>query len=65
MQLSSRGAADRFIELTANNAVINGIDQVSVENNAANVTYDLSGRRITLVNRPGLYIVNGKKVLKK
>ncbi len=65
VQLSSRGAADRFIELTANNAVINGIDQVSVENSAANVTYDLSGRRITLVNRPGLYIVNGKKVLKK
>ena len=45
--------------------MINGIDQVSVENSATNVTYDLSGRRITLVNRPGLYIVNGKKVLKK
>jgi hypothetical protein len=41
-----------------------GIDSVDaeVEND---VIYDLSGRRIAEIVKPGIYIVNGKKVLVK
>ena len=45
-------------------AVPEGIDSVDaeVEND---VIYDLSGRRIAEIVKPGIYIVNGKKVLVK
>jgi hypothetical protein len=41
-----------------------GIENIDaeVEND---VIYDLSGRRITEITRPGIYIVGGKKVLVK
>ena len=40
---------------------IEGVD-AEVEND---VIYDLSGRRIAEIVKPGIYIVNGKKVLVK
>ena len=40
-----------------------GIENVEVEN--VNVIYDLTGRRVEIVTSPGIYIVNGKKVLVK
>lgn len=41
-----------------------GIEGVEVEN-ASNVIYDLTGRRVEAITAPGIYIVNGKKVLVK
>ena len=40
-----------------------GIENVEVEN-ASNVIYDLTGRRVEVAER-GIYIINGKKVLVK
>ena len=40
------------------------IENVEVEN-ASNVIYDLTGRRVEAITAPGIYIVNGKKVLVK
>jgi hypothetical protein len=41
---------------------VTGINAVTIENNAQQVIYDLRGRRVLSLDRPGLYIVNGKKV---
>ena len=42
-----------------------GIDEVTGENEEVKVIYDLQGRKINSITKPGLYIVNGKKVLVK
>lgn len=42
-----------------------GIENVLVENNVVNGVFDMQGRRIEAITAPGLYIVNGKKVLVK
>ena len=58
---SAQGAASfsfRFGEGTT------GIENVEVEN-ASNVIYDLTGRRVEAITAPGIYIVGGKKVLVK
>ena len=41
-----------------------GVENVEVEN-ASNVIYDLTGRRVEEITAPGIYIVGGKKVLVK
>jgi hypothetical protein len=41
---------------------VTGINAVTIENRTDNVIYDLRGRRVLSLDRPGLYIVNGKKV---
>ena len=41
-----------------------GIEGVEVENEVK-VIYDLAGRRVEAITAPGIYIVNGKKVLVK
>ena len=41
-----------------------GIENVEVENEVKTI-YDLTGRRIEAITAPGIYIVNGKKVLVK
>ena len=41
-----------------------GIEDVEVEN-TVKVIYDLTGRRVEAITAPGIYIVNGKKVLVK
>ena len=58
---AAQGAANfsfRFDEGTT------GVENVEVEN-ASNVIYDLTGRRVEAITAPGIYIVGGKKVLVK
>ncbi len=42
-----------------------GIDEVKGENENVKAIYDLTGRRVERINAPGIYIINGKKVVIK
>ena len=42
-----------------------GINEVKGENAEVDAIYDLTGRRVEEITAPGIYIVNGKKVLVK
>ena len=42
-----------------------GVDKVQTETGMNNATYDIYGRKVNNITTPGLYIVNGKKVLVK
>lgn len=42
-----------------------GIEELKTENGKVKTVYDLAGRRIQVITKPGIYIVNGKKVLVK
>ena len=41
------------------------ISEVKTENGEVKAIYDLTGRRVEAITAPGIYIVNGKKVLVK
>ncbi len=41
------------------------ITDINADGNAEKVIYTITGRRVKNMNAPGIYIVNGKKVLKK
>lgn len=55
------GAAKAFV-LDDETTAINGI---STRNNQAETVYNLNGQRMASMAKPGLYIVNGKKVVRK
>ena len=42
-----------------------GVENVTTENVNVTVIYDLTGRRVEAITAPGIYVVNGKKVLVK
>ncbi len=42
-----------------------GVEQITDNREQSTVIYDLTGRRIEAITAPGVYIVNGKKVLVK
>ena len=48
-----------------NNDKATSIDEITTDSNKPSVIYDLMGRRVQNMSRPGIYIVNGKKVVKK
>ncbi len=45
--------------------ITTGIDEVKGENGEAKAIYDLTGRKIETITKPGIYIIGGKKVLVK
>lgn len=57
--------ADRRLHYTVDNDKATGIDEVTTDSDKSTVIYDLMGRRVQDMSRPGIYIVNGKKVVKK
>ena len=75
--IDPRGDADgKFNDFKANGGQIidillevvgdatTAIDEVAVEN-VANAIYDLTGRKLDKVSAPGIYIINGKKIVVK
>lgn len=48
-----------------NNSLATSIKEINSDTNRPAVIYDLMGRRVQEMSRPGIYIVNGKKVVKK
>ena len=48
-----------------NNDKATGIDEITTDSDKPSIIYDLMGRRVQNMSRPGIYIVNGKKVVKK
>ena len=42
-----------------------GVENVIVENNTVEGIFDMMGRKLDAITAPGLYIVNGNKVLVK
>lgn len=63
------GQVGRTIYLTSLTVTKTGeetaIDEVKGENGEVKAIYDLTGRRINEIARPGIYIVDGKKVFVK
>lgn len=45
--------------------MIDGLDGLSAEENSEKVLFDLSGRRVSSMKSKGIYIVNGKKIIKR
>ena len=56
---------DTRVHFTVDNDKATGIKDITVDSAKKNVIYDLMGRRVQSMSRPGIYIVNGKKVVKK
>jgi hypothetical protein len=50
---------------TEGNDLVTGIDKVTVNEHAAQVIYNFSGRRLKSATQPGCYIINGKKIILK
>jgi len=42
-----------------------GVEEITVNREQSTVIYDLTGRRVEAITAPGIYVVNGKKVLVK
>ena len=56
-------AAELWVLEEAGNAT--GIDEVKGEREKVKGFYDLSGRRLNEISAPGIYIIDGKKVMVK
>jgi hypothetical protein len=42
-----------------------GIDEINAADGSEQKIYDLTGRRVENMKKPGVYIVNGKKIMVK
>ncbi len=58
----SQADIDYFRQVMLDNDETVGISQPSTIHHSPSTIYDLQGRRLTSPTRPGLYIVNGKKI---
>ena len=81
INLDAKFTADKLyalidLDVTALNQVVNvifgspftetGLDHVSVKNHSGvDQVYEIGGQRVNRASLPGLYIINGKKVIKK
>jgi hypothetical protein len=81
INLDAKFTADKLyalidLDVTALNQVVNvifgspftetGIDHVTVENHSeVDQVYEIGGQHVSRASVPGLYIINGKKVIKK
>ena len=61
---SSESAAVYYQNVTATKCPT-GIEDVLVENSVVEGIFDIQGRKVSEIAAPGLYIINGKKVLVK
>ena len=50
--------------ISVTSGVVSGIDNIK-DNRQCNAIYDLTGRRVETITVPGIYIVNGKKFIKR
>ena len=55
----------QIIDLYLNVTEATGVEVVKTENGEVKAVYDLTGRKLETITAPGVYIVNGKKVLVK
>jgi hypothetical protein len=53
------------VNIYAKSPVATGIGEVKGENGEVETIYDLAGRKVKETSVPGIYIVDGKKVLVK
>ena len=61
---SWEGVNETYVFTFNGSSITSGIEDVEIENNIKTI-YDLTGRKIENITKPGIYIVNGKKVLVK
>ncbi len=59
------GNGGQIIDVMLEVTVADGISEVKGENGNVKTIYDLTGRKIETITKPGIYIVGGKKVLVK
>ena len=61
------GTVESYLNITATykSSVMDGINEVNVDNHKQGSIYDLQGRRLQRVQQQGVYIINGQKVLVK
>jgi hypothetical protein len=53
------------VNIYAKSPVTTGIEEVKTESGEVKAVYDLAGRRLNAITEPGIYIVDGKKILIK
>ena len=62
---SWEGLNETYVFTFNGSSITSGIEEVKGENGNAKTIYDLTGRRVETITKPGIYIVGGKKVLVK
>ena len=55
----------KSVNIYAKSPAASGIDEVKAEDGKVKGIFDLAGRRLNAITEPGIYIVDGKKVLVK
>ena len=58
-------SGQKDVNIYAKSSVATGVDEMKAESGEVKAIYDLQGRRLNAITEPGIYIVNGKKMLVK